>query len=108
VLKLSTISQNRLFANKICSVKKHTKIYMQHFGYDTTSFIPCEVCGAAAVDIHHIEARGMGGSKHADVIENLMALCRKDHARYGDNKQFKDWLKKVHALKLEQAHRDTD
>jgi hypothetical protein len=50
----------------------------------------------------------MGGSKHADVIENLMALCRKDHARYGDNKSFKDWLKKVHALKLEQAHRDTD
>jgi hypothetical protein len=89
-------------------VKKHTKVYLDYFGYDKSDFIPCEVCGAQAVDIHHIEARGMGGSKHADVIENLMALCRKDHARYGDNKSFKDWLKKVHALKLEQAHRDTD
>jgi len=73
---------------------------MQHFGYDTSSFIPCEVCGAAAVDIHHIEARGMGGSKHADTIDNLMALCRKHHEMYGDRKQWKDWLQKVHDLKI--------
>ena len=73
---------------------------MQHFGYDTSSFIPCEVCGAAAVDIHHIEARGMGGSKQADTIDNLMALCRKHHEMYGDRKQWKDWLQKVHDLKI--------
>jgi 5-methylcytosine-specific restriction endonuclease McrA len=48
-------------------------------GYDTNSWIACEVCGATAVDIHHIESRGMGGSKHADTIENLMALCRTCH-----------------------------
>jgi predicted restriction endonuclease len=58
------------------------------------------VCGAQAVDIHHIEARGMGGSKHADRIENLMALCRKHHEMYGDRKQWKDWLQKVHDLKI--------
>jgi predicted restriction endonuclease len=52
------------------------------------------------VDIHHIEARGMGGSKHADRIENLMALCRKHHEMYGDRKQWKDWLQKVHDLKI--------
>lgn len=65
-------------------------------GYDTTDFIPCEVCGTRAVDIHHIEARGMGGSKHADVIENLMALCRKCHVEYGDRKDIKDWLQGIH------------
>jgi hypothetical protein len=81
-------------------VKKHTKVYLDHFGYDKTDFIPCEVCGAQAVDIHHIQARGMGGNKHADRIENLMALCRKHHEMYGDRKQWKDWLQKVHDLKI--------
>ena len=81
-------------------MKKHTKVYLDHFGYDKSDFIPCEVCGAQAVDIHHIEARGMGGSKHADVIENLMALCRKHHEMYGDRKQWKEWLQKLHDLKM--------
>ena len=42
----------------------------------------------------------MGGSKHADRIENLMALCRKHHEMYGDRKQWKEWLQKVHDLKM--------
>ena len=77
-------------------MKKHTKVYLQAMGYDTTDWIPCEVCGSQAVDIHHIEARGMGGSKHADVIENLMGLCRKCHVEYGDRKDIKDWLQGIH------------
>jgi hypothetical protein len=81
-------------------VQKHTKIYFQHFGYSPGDFIPCEVCGAVANDIHHIQARGMGGSKTADRIENLMALCRKHHEMYGDRKQWKEWLQKVHDLKI--------
>jgi predicted restriction endonuclease len=60
-------------------MKNHTKVYFKAFGYDTNSWIGCEVCGSTAVDIHHIESRGMGGSKHADTIENLMALCRTCH-----------------------------
>lgn len=89
-------------------LKRHTKIYLNHFGFDTTDFIPCEVCRSKAVDIHHIEARGMGGSKNADTIENLMALCRKHHEMYGDKKEFKEWLKKVHQQTLDKPHRDTD
>lgn len=77
-------------------MKKHTKVYLQSMGYDTTDWIPCEVCGSKAVDIHHIEARGMGGSKNADVIENLMALCRKCHNQYGDIKEHKEWLQNIH------------
>ena len=73
---------------------------MNHFGYDISSFIPCEVCGKTAVDIHHIEARGLGGSKEADHIENLMALCREDHVKFGDKKQYKDFLKEKHQEKL--------
>jgi len=78
-------------------MRKHTQIYLQGMGYDTTSFVPCEVCAGVGTDIHHIEARGMGGSKSADVIENLMALCRKCHIEYGDKKQYKQFLKDIHA-----------
>jgi 5-methylcytosine-specific restriction endonuclease McrA len=66
-------------------------------GYDATSFVPCEVCGGVGTDIHHIEARGMGGSKDKDTIENLMGLCRKCHIEYGDKKQYKEFLKDIHA-----------
>ena len=81
-------------------MKKHIVTYFNHFGYDISDFIPCEVCGKTAVDIHHIEARGIGGSKEADNIENLMALCREDHLKYGDKKQYKEWLKSIHQERL--------
>ena len=84
-------------------MQKHTKIYLKHFGYDVASFVPCEVCGAKAVDIHHIEPRGMGGSKKADNIDNLMALCRECHIEYGDKKQHKFRLHICHQLKLSEA-----
>lgn len=75
-------------------MKKHTKIYFEHYGYDISDFIPCEICGAKAVDIHHIDARGMGGT-NKDNINNLMALCRECHIYYGDKKEFKDYLKNI-------------
>jgi 5-methylcytosine-specific restriction endonuclease McrA len=78
-------------------MRKHTQIYLQGMGYKTTDFIPCEVCEAQAVDVHHIEARGMGGNKEVDVIENLMGLCRKCHIQYGDKKNYKEFLKDIHA-----------
>lgn len=81
-------------------MKNHTKTYLNYFGYDTTDFISCEMCGQKAVDIHHIEARAMGGSKTKDVIENLMALCRPCHVLYGDKKQYKELLKTVHLVKM--------
>jgi hypothetical protein len=79
-------------------MKKYTKIYMDYFGYDVSDFIPCECCGAKAVDINHIVARGMGGSKKRDVIENLMAICRPHHEMYGDKKQYRDYLQITHAM----------
>lgn len=69
-------------------------------GYDESDFIPCEVCGKKAVDIHHIDARGAGGDKSKDRIENLMALDRSCHIKFGDLKQYKQYLKEVHKLKM--------
>ena len=86
-------------------MQRHTLKYLQGMGFDTSDTILCEVCGKVAVDIHHIEARGMGGSKMADVIENLMALDRECHIKYGDKKQYKEFLKKVHYEFMERHNR---
>jgi hypothetical protein len=77
-------------------MKQHTKIYFDYFGYDVTDFIPCEICEKKAIDINHIKPRGMGGSKKADNIENLMAVCRECHIEYGDKKQHIDFLTQIH------------
>lgn len=80
-------------------MKPHTKLYLKQFGYTEADFIPCEVCGRKAVDIHHIEARGMGGTKR-DVINNLMAVCRECHVEYGDKKEWTEKLKLIHSIRL--------
>ena len=77
-------------------MKKHTQIYMKYFGYHLSDWMPCEICGCQAVDIHHIECRSMGGTNTKDTIENLMALCRGHHIQYGDKKQHKEMLIEVH------------
>lgn len=81
-------------------MKKHTKIYMDFFGFDKSDFMPCEICGSKANDINHIDARGMGGSKLKDNIENLMAICRDGHLKFGDIKDLKPGLKKIHNFYL--------
>ena len=77
-------------------MKPHTKIYMKYFGYGIDDFIGCEVCGNKAVDIHHIDARGMGSTQDKDKIENLMAVCRMCHEKYGDKKEYLELLKQTH------------
>ena len=57
-------------------MKKHTKIYLDFFGYGIDDYIPCTVCSKNASDIHHINFKGIGGSKNKDNIENLITLCR--------------------------------
>jgi 5-methylcytosine-specific restriction endonuclease McrA len=82
-------------------LKKHVKIYLDFFGYVADDFVSCEVCGSRAVDIHHIDCRGMGGSKAKDKIENLMAVCRSCHLEYGDKKQHREFLETKHSEFLE-------
>ena len=77
-------------------MKNHTKVYFKAFGYDVSDFIPCEVCGGKANAIHHIECRGMGGSKLKNSISNLMAVCQYCHESYGDKAQHMDFLQLTH------------
>ena len=87
-------------------MQKHTKIYFDFFNvdYDPVScWHDCvsEISGEPAIDIHHIDSRGMGGSKNANRIENLMALTREEHELYGDKKQHLEYLKQIHADYIE-------
>jgi len=79
-------------------MKEHTKIYMDALGYDITDFIPSEISGKKAVDICHIECRGMGGNplKDKNRIENLMAQTRDEHIEFGDKKKFMVYQYKIH------------
>ena len=55
-------------------MQKYIKVYLDYFDYKA-EYVPCEICKAPSVDIHHIKGRG----KNMDVITNLMALCRDCH-----------------------------
>jgi hypothetical protein len=75
-------------------MKKYVKIYLDHFDIKTENELFCEACGRPAVDIHHINGRGL----NMDVIKNLMALCRKCHERAhgGINYVPKDQFQYIH------------
>jgi len=78
-------------------VTNHVKIYFAHFGYGEQHLPACEVCGKVpAVDCHHIHGRGKG----KDVIENLMALCRKCHIKAHDGTFDKKEMQTMHNYKL--------
>ena len=38
-------------------MQKHTRVYLDFFGYDQSDTIYCEMCNAVAVDVHHLEKR---------------------------------------------------
>jgi len=82
-------------------MKPHTKIYFKHFkiAFNESGehdFIPCERCGAEAVDIHHVHGRG----KDMDKIDNLMALCRECHAKAHNGGMTSSELNYYHQRKL--------
>tara|TARA_Y100001937_G_C7060380_1_gene303439 strand:- start:209 stop:448 length:240 start_codon:yes stop_codon:yes gene_type:complete len=79
---------------------------MEYFNYVHDDFIPCEVCKCKAVDIHHLERRGMGGSKTKDYIENLVALCRICHDICEQSPVFNNKVKLIHEanVKYNQIH----
>ena len=76
----------------------YKKTYFEYFGYDESDPPICEISGKIAVDIHHIQARGMGGSKKKSIhkIDNLMALTREIHDKVGDKSDLKEKLKQIH------------
>lgn len=80
---------------------------------DLLGYLPhecmCELTGKIPfVDVHHIDADGMGGSKKIPTIYDLMGLTREAHLYFGDKKQFKEFLYETHNEYLEtgKSHRE--
>lgn len=70
-------------------MQKHTKVYFDFFDYGIDDFIPCEMCGSKATDIHHLTKRSKIGSKQErDYIENLAGLCRDCHNKAENDGMF--------------------
>lgn len=74
----------------------YKKVFNNFFQYSTEEFIPCCGCGERAVDIHHIDNKGAGGSKCKDFIENLAPVCRSCHDQCHDNKEFNAGIRIAH------------
>ena len=74
-------------------MQNHTKVYINFFGYGEQDFIPCEMCGSRAVDVHHIEKRNKTKN---DYIENLIALCRDCHINAESDTSFNSYCRIQH------------
>lgn len=81
-------------------MQRHTRIYMIFFDYGEQDFIPDEMDGTKAVDIHHLDKRGMGGSDEKDHIENLAALNRKNHTLAERDSEYNEMVKERHLKKV--------
>lgn len=80
-------------------MQKHTVVYFLYFSYDISSFVPCELCGKQAVDVHHIIKRSKFGKKRKheqDLIGNLIGLCRNHHDQAEANTLSREYLTEVH------------
>lgn len=79
-------------------MKPYVRIYIESLGLDKSEPIYSELSGKIANDIHHIEARGIGGTSNPErnSIFNLIALTRDEHEKYGDKVKHKRWLKVKH------------
>lgn len=84
-------------------MKNYTKTYLEFFGYGIDDFIPCEVkgCNKRAVDVHHIDRRGMGGSKLKNNIKNLVGLCREHHDLAESDPVFNEQVREEHLKRIE-------
>jgi len=59
-------------------MQKYQKVYLEYFNYGEQDYIPSEISGSLAVDIHHIILKSAGGK---DEIGNLIALNKEEHDR---------------------------
>lgn len=79
-------------------MQPHIKNYLESISLSIADFIPCEVCGAKSVDVHHIIPRSKFGKKRKDEQDapaNLIALCRGCHNQAHDNVLTKEFLKSI-------------
>lgn len=79
---------------------KYKKTYIEHFGYYEGEWIACEVCSKTSIDVHHLDIKGMGGTKKEEKIEDLIAVCRECHNKCHDHPEFNEKAREIHLKNL--------
>ena len=82
---------------------------MKAFGYCVGDYIPSELSGDLATQVHHISPKGMGGSKLKDIPENLIALTFKEHEQAHNIRKphlSQEYLKEKHD-EFAKGHKDS-
>ena len=89
-------------------MKNYIITYMNFFDYFGEGFMPSEISDSSAVDIHHIICKGIGGTsdKNINCIENLIALTRDEHTKYGDKKKYYIFLINTHIKFIKKENPD--
>ena len=77
----------------------HHDIFRKFYNLAEDEYVQCALCQRQAVDIHHIDIKGMGGSQGKEHITNYIPLCRTCHTNAHAGLFCKDFLKaKVESL----------
>ena len=77
------------------TIKNYKKLFADFWGYCESDTPLCWLCNMqVAVDIHHIENKGMGGvaGNRLNRIDNLFPLCRSCHDQVHRNKGINEKL----------------
>lgn len=88
--------------------------YFTGMGFDvsfmTSEDIPsCEMgCGLQIADVHHIDRRGMGGSKKKYCVEEMMGMCREEHQEFGDVRKYRSMLWWFHFIRMKERNIEID
>jgi len=86
-------------------MQTYTQVYFDFFGFDISDWIPCEVCQKRqATEIHHIEGR-LG--ELLTKIENLVAICRLCHEKYGQKTKYLKFLQDIHNKYMKEHGKDS-
>ena len=60
-------------------MQNYKKNFVDHYGYCEWEFIPCAICGTAAIELHHVTKKSETKAKWRDNVENLLPLCSLCH-----------------------------
>lgn len=84
-------------------MQKYQKTYLKAIGFDfeepnAINNIKSELSGKRADDIHHIKYLMTGVDRQDYPFERLIALTRDEHNKFGDKKQYFDYLLWMHYI----------
>ena len=80
------------------TLKNNKKLFSDYWGYCESDIPLCGGCfKEPAVDIHHLDQKGMGGVKYNRLnrIDNLFPVCRSCHTIAHKNKSINEKWKNV-------------